>query len=534
MGLRMMKPKATAPQSFEVKTGDLTLDVTESGTVEAVRWVDVRPRTGGRLVSLTVEEGAMVQPGQVLARIDPMESELTYKSFQAQVASAQSRRQQAQYQYVQDEASARADLKQSQSRLNQLKSELDVQPSLTRSSIESATATLEGAREDLNILKTSTLPQENIDSASRIRQAKAAANEALNNFNRAKDLSKKGFIAVREFDAAQARYETTMSELDAATQAKGILERQQPARVRASEQRVHEAEAAMKTALSNGIRDKTKRDEYESAVAQLSSSKARLQGIRASKESVRQAEAGVDQISSQAADAARRLRETEIRAPMRGMATKRYLQIGDTVTAQSDFSQGTAVYQIADLTELKIKLLVNEIDVAKLRKGQIVRVTVDAVPGKVFDGRVHQIGASSQGQGGGGSQTGATTEAVVKFEVEVRLMDPDMRLKPGMSAKCRIVTAYAKSVPLLAAEAVGKKTDKNELETYYGLKLTGKQKKNDVGILAPETIEVPLTVGLKSATQYEIVSGARAGDKFARAPFAGPKRRNMGFGPDNN
>lgn len=527
LGLRGLKPKPPEVRTFAVEKGDITVDVTESGTVEAVKWVDVRPRAGGRLAALIVDEGQVVHPGEVLARIDPMETELNAKAARAQVVSARSRQAQSVYQYQQDDASAQSEVRQAESRLAQVKSELEIQPGLTKNSIEQAAAALESAKEDLNLLRTSTIPLAISEADARLKQAQANALEAEANFDRMKRLLTKDFVAKRDFDAAKAQYDATQALLESARRSRELLDLEHPARLRVANQRVREQQAGLDTALKNGIRDKTKRDEYETALAQLSSAKARLRGVRASRESVNQAKAGVDQVSSQAADAERRLRETEIRSPMLGVAVKKYLQQGDTVTAQSDFSQGTAVYQIADLSALRIRLLVNEVDIPKVKLDQKVEVTLDAVPGASFTGKVHRIGAASQSTQSTGQANLGSQEAVVKFEVEVRLSGTDLRLKPGMSAKCRIIASSAIGVPVLSVEAVGKRGS----DKYYGVKVIGTKKQRD-GTMKNETKEVPLEVGLRTPTKYEIKSGAGIGDKFLQAPYEGPKRKDMNFGPD--
>ncbi|MEP0765408.1 MAG: efflux RND transporter periplasmic adaptor subunit [Fimbriimonadia bacterium] len=526
VAMRAMQPAQKKERTFTVTRGELVVDVVESGTVEAVRAVEVRPRTGGRVASLLVEEGQMVRAGQTLATVDPQETQLVVAQVRAQQRSALSRLQEAGIRYETDQRSTSADLRQAEASYRQARQELETQPKLTEAALDQAKAAMDAASQDLVELQDAIFPQERLNADRAVDDARANLEQRRAEHMRVSNLVAKGYASARELEAAKALFDTAQTAYVSAVKARELLDKQQPVRLKAAEERLKQAQASYRQAQANTYVVQLKKEALQIAEANLAAARARQQNVRATREQVDQARAAVDQVGSQLADAERQLNETEIRSPMNGMATKRYVQVGDLVTALSGFSAGTPVYQIADLSELRVRLQVNEVDVARLREGQDVEITADALQGVKFEGRVHRIAPASEGA----AVTAVTADTVVKFEVEVRLRDPDPRLKPGMTAKCRIITGRAKNALLLAAEAVGKETGK---DVYYGLLLTGKQVKDKkTGKMVPETRRVPLQIGLKGVTQYEIVSGAKEGDKFAKAPFTGPKRKPMNvFGP---
>ena len=207
---------------------------------------------------------------------------------------------------------------------------------------------------------------------------------------------------------------------------------------------------------------------------------------------------------------------------MSGIVTKRYLETGELVTALSAFSAGSSIVRIEDRQTMRVKLNVNEIDVARLAKGLTAKVDVDAIPDKSLNGRVTKIApasialaAQSMAQGAAGS-----TDAVVKYEVEIVLDQTDPKLRSGMSAKCTLEVLRRDKVLLLPIEFVGK------------------DKEGRFVMLAPATptakpVRKAIRAGASSGAMVEIIEGVKEGDKVVRPAYTGPPRAGfMQFGPD--
>ena len=80
----------TTEKPYEVTKGDVAVSIIETGTVDAVRTVEIKPQVTGRLAELFVDEGSMVVAGQLLAVIDPQETQLRVEQGRAQLMGAQS------------------------------------------------------------------------------------------------------------------------------------------------------------------------------------------------------------------------------------------------------------------------------------------------------------------------------------------------------------------------------------------------------------------------------------------------------------
>src|SRR5688572_4764530 len=97
-----------------VSRGDLSVKVIETGTIDAVKAVEVRSRASGRLAKLFVEEGQTVQAGQLIAVIDPQEIGFLVEQNEAQLRGAQSGVRRSTVEIEQRRLSSRAALVQAE------------------------------------------------------------------------------------------------------------------------------------------------------------------------------------------------------------------------------------------------------------------------------------------------------------------------------------------------------------------------------------------------------------------------------------
>lgn len=140
------------------------------------------------------------------------------------------------------------------------------------------------------------------------------------------------------------------------------------------------------------------------------------------------------------------LSRTALYAPMSGIVTSLSVKLGEKVVGTAQM-QGTELLRIADLRRLIATVDVNENDIPLVKLGDTAVVTVDALPEQSFTGIVTEIAHSPKvGQLG-------TQDQVVTFEVKILLLNPDPRLRPGMSCTAEIRTETrhnALAVPLQA------------------------------------------------------------------------------------
>lgn len=154
-----------------------------------------------------------------------------------------------------------------------------------------------------------------------------------------------------------------------------------------------------------------------------------------------------------AADRARRalvsverdLAKSAIRAPVDGVVVRRNVEVGAAV---ADLQNGaTVVALLADDSRIHLLGDVDENDIAAVREGQPAEVRIDAFSAEVFAGRVRKVSASGTSQG-----------SISSFEVEIEV-DPDARIRVGMSADARIAVREHADVLLIPNEAILRSDD---------------------------------------------------------------------------
>ncbi len=180
------------------------------------------------------------------------------------------------------------------------------------------------------------------------------------------------------------------------------------------------------------------------------------------------------------------LAETEIKAPVTGTVLERLVQPGQMVASGTNsVSGGTALLKIADLSKLFVRVKVDEADVAKLRVGQQVNITADALQRQSFVGQVHRI-----------APQGTIENNVTVFGVLVAVDERGSRaLRPQMSANVEVVVTERPPAVLVSVRAVKRQGRRRASVT-----------------LADGTVK-KVQIGLTVDGQTEILSGLKAGEQ---------------------
>jgi HlyD family secretion protein len=182
----------------------------------------------------------------------------------------------------------------------------------------------------------------------------------------------------------------------------------------------------------------------DTARAQLAAAKAAVaraeQGLTAAGRRVAQARA-------QALRARDMLDKTNITAPIDGVVSRLQVREGEMVVIGVQNQPGTTLMTISDLSAIDAEVKVAEADVLRLRVGQPATVTLDAVPGGEFRGRVVEIGASALPLQGAGA-------AAREFRVVVRLDESAPTLRPGLTCDAEILAEERQNVTTVPLQAV--------------------------------------------------------------------------------
>jgi macrolide-specific efflux system membrane fusion protein len=196
-------------------------------------------------------------------------------------------------------------------------------------------------------------------------------------------------------------------------------------------------------------------------------------------------------------------RATPIYAPMNGTVIARNVEPGQTVSATD------AVLVMSD--RLAIKAQVDETDIAKVRRGQYARVTLDAYPDQAFDGVVEQIAFDAK-----------TVNNVTTYEVDVLPQKIPSFMRSGMTANVNFIVSTKKDVVVVPTQAI-RFADGN----------------SHVLVPAVAKKDPPLTksvqTGLSDGRRTEVLAGVAAGD-IVLVPQIANGRASSGanpFGPSN-
>ena len=135
------------------------------------------------------------------------------------------------------------------------------------------------------------------------------------------------------------------------------------------------------------------------------------------------------------------LEYTIIKSPIDGVVINRNINVGQTVAASF---QAPVLFQIAnDLSKMQVECSVDEADIGAVKEGQKVRFTVDAFPNDSFTGVVRQVRYSPE-----------VIQNVVTYATIVDVENPEMKLRPGMTATVSIVVGEAKNALRVANSAL--------------------------------------------------------------------------------
>jgi HlyD family secretion protein len=136
--------------------------------------------------------------------------------------------------------------------------------------------------------------------------------------------------------------------------------------------------------------------------------------------------------------------DTDIRAPITGTIINKPVEIGQVISSPTqDFAGGTMLMQMADLSAVQIRSLVDETDIGKIRPGMEAKVSVAAYPNQPFPGEVLKIEPQA-----------VIEQNVTMFAVLVSIQNPDGLLMPGMNAEVEVSIARADDVMTIPVMAL--------------------------------------------------------------------------------
>jgi len=354
-----------------------TSELYYSGTIEATQ-ANLAFQVAGRVKEVRIDEGQTVEAGQLLAVLDR-------DSFLA------SRDQ------------ALANLMRAEETLKQMDTLLELNRQALPAEVERAQAAVQTLQAQLRELETGYRNQEVQQARLALEETRIAMAEARKDQIRYAQLFQRKVIAERDKDAIDLKYETAVKEYERAQQAYALLkEGSRPESIQAGRSRLREAQAALKLARSNLKNIEVTEKEVQAARAQVQAARAALELAEI------------------------QLGYTELRAPFEGVIVSRNVEPGEVATI------GQEVISIADLSEVDLKIFVDETEIGRVKPGQRVDVKIDTFADKTYPGKVAFI-----------SPEGEFTPKIIQtrkervklvYLVKIKIPNPDFELKTGMPA----------------------------------------------------------------------------------------------------
>jgi HlyD family secretion protein len=211
---------------------------------------------------------------------------------------------------------------------------------------------------------------------------------------------------------------------------------------------------------------------------------------------------------------------------------------GETVVVGIQNAQGSTLMTLADLSVITAEVKVDETDIVNVAMGQPVDVTVDALPGKVFPGKVTEVGdqAILRSTGIATSQSTTGTEEAKDFKVVVTLVNPPPELRPGLSATAKITTARRQNVLSIPIQSLAMRTPAS-LKLGATMQTVNAASNGDapqasaqdpgtqgVFLLRShgskiESQFVPVTTGITGSTDIEVTGGLKEGEEIVIGPY---------------
>lgn len=193
--------------------------------------------------------------------------------------------------------------------------------------------------------------------------------------------------------------------------------------------------------------------------------------------------------------------KTTMRSPIEGVVTAVNAKEGETAVMGTMNFSGTVILTVSDLSQIITEVQVDEADYPRLKLGQPVVVTVDALGGKKYDGKVIEIGASAQA-----SATGSQSN-IRQFKVKVAITSPDEQLRPGVTARVKLIADKRSGVLRVPIGAI--RTEEKSGEQVFFVFVDGK------GKAAKKIVKT----GLSDDLYTEVTEGLAVDDLVVIGPY---------------
>ncbi|HYM22241.1 MAG TPA: HlyD family secretion protein [Vicinamibacterales bacterium] len=356
----------------------------------------VSARVGGTITKVSVDDNQLVEAGAVLVELDPRDYQVAADKARAELADAEAAAQAAQSNVPITSTTAAGNV------------------ATARGGVAQAESTVAAAEKEVEASRARLSSTE-----ARQREADANAAKAARDSERLRGLLAKDEVSQQQFDAASAAAVAMKAAADSA------------------KSQVTEAEAGIRVAESKLAQAKAGQ---EQAHAELETAQTAPQQVAAIKARAASAEAHVLQARANLAQAELNLQYTTVKAPVRGIVSKKGINDGQVVQA------GQPLLAIVQIGDVWVTANFKETQLREMRAGQKARVDVDAYGAHTYTGKVESIAGATGARFSllpPENATGNFVKVVQRVPVKIVLdpgQDPEHLLRPGLSVTPTVYT----------------------------------------------------------------------------------------------
>ena len=430
------KPKPAPEAGISVRVGyarmgSMASTIEVSGDIKALKTALLSAKAQGRVTAVPYREGDSVGVGTAVVTQDTSDLAAGVRQAEAGLLAAKAR-------------------------LSQATTSEGLTDTQTEASIAQAQAALDSANANLRMIKSGARTQERAQAENAVASAEANFKNGEINLKRMRDLYSQGALSKQQMDLVQMQYDIASSQYDSARQQLSLVkEGARPEEIESAQKQVAQAEEALRIAKSN-----------------RSQKALRQEDIKATKAGVAQADAALSYAKQQLANA-------YIRTPIAGTVSKRAIEPGEMA------GSGTPLVEVVALNTLYFEAAVSEMDVDRVKVGQPVEVTVDALPGRKFQGSVQKILPTAD-------------EKSRQFTIRIAVANAAGDLRPGMFARGSIEVARHRNTVIIPKDAL--MTNDGGMSVYLVVGSAAKLQ--------------PVTTGFETREEAEATSGVSDGDEL--------------------
>ena len=510
--------------------------VSGSGQIAVSNEVTLTSKASGNVLSVPVKNGQEVKAGTLLAKLDTTDAAKTVRNAQNDLDSARLALEKMQRGVRPEEAantlasvqSAQQNLKNSQDDLVNVQNKSD--QDLTNVYVD-AKNTLQDAYDKTDDILNNQLNNIFVNNntnedthLSFIDNNPSAENDALNQ----RILARQALVAIKNTLSNSTGDQTSLDNalisingqlqtvqnflirLSDVTQAGIVTASVSQSTINGYESTISSARSTINTVINNinaqeqtiASQKITNKDNITSAQTQIANAQ---NSLTQSQNSLALQKAGNDPLDIQnekisvtakenaLRDAEETYADYSIKAPFDGVVASMSVIKGDSVSTGATIATFITKQQIAQIS-------LNEVDVAKIKVGQKVTMTFDAVDGLSISGEVAQI-----------DTIGTVTQGVVTYNVKINLDTQDSRVRPGMTVNADIITDVEQNVLTVPSGAVKTKGTNSYVEMIDN-PITIASSSSVTSLTAPR--QQVVQIGISDDTNTQIISGLNEGDEI--------------------